>query len=408
MLLPSPPHRHGTAPRTGVLLINLGTPEAPTAAAVRPYLKEFLGDPRVVEMPRVLWWLILNGIILNTRPKKSAEKYAKIWTAEGSPLLVHTRRQAGLLVDALNSSSLGRGGIPQRAQEHSASTTGVRWMRCTYPPYEIASAGGHLPHEEHGGLSEGGNIVAFAMRYGSPSIATALSRLREQGCMRILALPLYPQYSSSTTATAFDALFSVLAQTRNLPEIRTVRSFHDHPAYIHALAANISEYWASHGRPGKLLMSFHGVPRDTLDKGDPYHCECQKTGRLLAEALGLVESEYALTFQSRFGKAAWLQPYTAATLEALGRQGLGRLDVVCPGFVGDCLETLEEIALEGKAIFLEAGGKEYRYIPALNEHPQWIAALAAIAREHLVGWEPRGVVDAKACRERALALGAKD
>jgi len=366
MFLPEPPYRHGTAPRTGILLINLGTPEAPTAAAVRPYLKEFLGDPRVVEMPRVLWWLILNGIILNTRPKKSAEKYAKIWTAEGSPLLVHTRRQADLLATALNS------------------------------PF---SAGG-------GGSASAETLIAYAMRYGSPSIAAGLSRLREQGCTRILAFPLYPQYSASTTATAFDALFSLLAQTRNMPEIRTVRSFHDHPAYIAALAANIGEYWAAHGRPDKLLMSFHGVPRDTLDKGDPYHCECQKTGRLLAEALGLGEADYAITFQSRFGRAEWLQPYTAATLEALGKQGIGRLDVVCPGFVGDCLETLEEIALEGKAIFLEAGGKKYRYIPALNEHSQWIAALAAIAREHLAGWEPRGADQSG--RARALALGAND
>lgn len=377
MFLPEPPYRHGTLPRTGILLINLGTPEAPTAAAVRPYLKEFLGDPRVVEMPRALWWLILNGIILNTRPKKSAEKYAKIWTAEGSPLLVHTRRQAGLLAKALNS------------------------------PYEIAPAG-DMPREDHGEMGEGSYIVAFAMRYGSPSIAAALSRLREQGCTRTLAFPLYPQYSSSTTATAFDALFSVLAQTRNMPEIRTVRSFHDHPAYIAALAANTGEYWAAHGKPDKLLMSFHGVPHDTLDKGDPYHCECQKTGRLLAEALGLAASDYALTFQSRFGKAAWLQPYTAATLEALGKQGIGRLDVVCPGFVGDCLETLEEIALEGKALFLAAGGKEYRYIPALNEHPQWISALAAIARENLTGWDGRDAGEAEASRMRALAMGASN
>ena len=372
MFLPEPPYRHGAAPRTGLMLMNLGTPEAPTAAAVRPYLKEFLGDPRVVEMPRALWWLILNGIILNTRPKKSAEKYAKIWTAEGSPLLVHTRRQADLLAKALNSPSPALTG---RVDKRSASTE---------------------------------TLIEYAMRYGSPSIAAALSRLREQGCTRILAFPLYPQYSASTTATAFDALFAWLAQTRNMPEIRTVRSFHDHPAYIAALAANIGEYWAAHGRPDKLLMSFHGVPRDTLDQGDPYHCECQKTGRLLAEALGLAASDYALTFQSRFGRAAWLQPYTAATLEALGKQGVGRLDVVCPGFVGDCLETLEEIALEGKALFLAAGGKEFRYIPALNEHPQWISALAAIACEHLAGWDGCDATEAKVSRARALALGAED
>jgi len=354
--LAAPPYRHGTQPRTGILLINLGTPDAPTAAAVRPYLKEFLGDPRVVEIPRALWWLILNGVILNTRPKKSAEKYAQIWTSEGSPLLVHTQRQAKLLQDALDKE----------------------------------------------------RIVTYAMRYGKPSIPAALANLREQGCTRILALPLYPQYSASTTATAFDALFATLARTRNMPEIRMVRSFHDHPAYIAALAANIADYWAAHGRPDKLLMSFHGVPRYTLDKGDPYHCECRKTGRLLGEALGLAEDDYLITFQSRFGRAAWLQPYTAATLAELGKQGMGRLDVVCPGFVGDCLETLEEIALEGKATFLGAGGKDYHYIPALNEHPRWIAGLAEIAGEHLAGWGGHAAKDGEASRTRALALGAKD
>jgi ferrochelatase len=248
------------------------------------------------------------------------------------------------------------------------------------------------------------------MRYGNPSIPAVLARLREQGCTRILAFPLYPQYSASTTATAFDALFATLAQIRNQPEIRTVRSFHDHPAYIAALAANVGEYWTAHGRPDKLLMSFHGVPRYTLEQGDPYHCECRKTGRLLAEALGLGEADYAITFQSRFGRAAWLQPYTAATLEALGKQGAGRLDVVCPGFVGDCLETLEEIALEGKAIYLNAGGREYNYIPALNEHPQWIAALESIVREHLAGWGNRENAGdaAAASRTRALAWGARD
>ena len=356
--LPEPPYRHGTPARTGILLVNLGTPEAPTAAAVRPYLKQFLSDPRVVEIPRALWWLILNGVILNVRPRKSAEKYAQVWTAEGSPLLVHTRRQAQLLGEAL--------------------------------------------------AGEGGVLVEYAMRYGNPSIPAVLARMREQHCTRILVFPLYPQYSASTTATVFDALFEVLRHTRNQPEIRTVRSFHDHPAYIAALAANIGEYWAVHGRPDKLLMSFHGVPRATLELGDPYHCECRKTGRLLAEALGLAAEQYAVTFQSRFGRAEWLQPYTAATLAQLGREGTGRLDVVCPGFPSDCLETLEEIALEGKVTFLEAGGREYRYIPALNEHPRWLAALADIAREHLGGWQPASAQDAAASRERALALGARD
>ncbi len=353
--LPEPPYHHGQAARTAVLLVNLGTPEAPTAAAVRTYLKEFLSDPRVVEIPRVLWWLILNGIILNTRPRKSAEKYAQVWTVEGSPLLVHTKRQAAAL--------------------------------------QVA-------------FSDGDVLVEYAMRYGNPSIASVVAHLKEQGVTRILAMPLYPQYSASTTATVFDALFATLARIRNQPEIRTVRSFHDHPAYIAALAANVEEYWAAHGRPDKLLMSFHGVPRYTLDKGDPYHCECRKTARLLAEALALQDGQYVVTFQSRFGRAEWLQPYTAATLEELGKQGLGRLDVVCPGFVSDCLETLEEIALEGKATFLSAGGGDYRYIPALNDHRRWIAGLAEIVREHLAGWP--GERAAVAGRECALALGAKD
>lgn len=403
-LLPEPPYRHGTLSRTGILLINLGTPEAPTAAAVQPYLKEFLGDPRVVEMPRALWWLILNGIILNTRPKKSAEKYAQIWTAEGSPLLVHTRRQAGLLGEALNVPS----SPACRVDKHSASTEAMETPTALTLTLSRGEREQTAAPPKHGGAES--VLIEYAMRYGSPSIAAGVARLREQGCTRILALPLYPQYSSSTTATAFDALFDILSKIRNLPEIRTVRSFHDHPAYIAALTANIGEYWAEHGRPDKLVMSFHGVPRYTLDKGDPYHCECQKTGRLLAQALKLEAQHYQITFQSRFGRAEWLQPYTAATLAELGKQGIKRLDVVCPGFVGDCLETLEEIAMEGKATFLNAGGKEYRYIPALNEHPQWISALAAIAGEHLAGWENSANTgdEAAASRAHALALGAKD
>ncbi|MBS4099478.1 MAG: ferrochelatase [Sulfuricella sp.] len=384
MFLPEPPYRHGQPARTAVLLVNLGTPQAPTAAAVRPYLKEFLSDPRVVEMPRVLWWLILNGVILNTRPRKSAEKYAQVWMAEGSPLLVHTQRQAALLGELLELP------FPADSGDALTPTLSQRERGQTAVPLKSGGAGSVL--------------TAYAMRYGQPSIASVLAKLKEQGCTRILTLPLYPQYSASTTATVFDALFAALAQTRNQPEIRTVRGFHDHPAYIAALAANVCDFWAAHGKSDKLLMSFHGVPRATLDLGDPYHCECLKTGRLLAEALALQPEEYRVTFQSRFGRAEWLQPYTAATLEELGKQGVKRLDVVCPGFVADCLETLEEIALEGKASFLNAGGGEYRYIPALNEHPQWIAALVAIAGEHLGGW-PGECADPHS-RERALAAGA--
>jgi ferrochelatase len=333
-----PGYTHGQPTRTGVLLVNLGTPAAPTAQALRPYLKEFLSDPRVVEIPRALWWLILNGIILNTRPKKSAEKYAAVWTSDGSPLKAHTEKQAKLL----------KGWLGER----------------------IASP----------------LVVDYAMRYGEPSIAGALDKMKAAGCDRILLLPAYPQYAASTTATANDAAFDWLKSVRNQPALRTVRHYHDHPAYIHALAANVRDFWQMHGRPDVLLMSFHGVPRVALDRGDPYHCECQKTGRLLAEALGLEAKQYRLSFQSRFGRAEWLQPYTDRTLEALAREGVQRVDIVAPGFTADCLETLEELAMEGRASFIGAGGKDFHYIPALNEHPRWIEALGRIALENLGSW----------------------
>ena len=357
-----PEHAHGAPLRVGVLLVNLGTPEAPTAAALRPYLKEFLSDPRVVEIPRALWWLILNGIILNTRPHKSAEKYAAIWTREGSPLKVHTEKQAKLLKGWLG--------------EHSTAPV----------------------------------VVEYAMRYGRPAIPEVLTRMKTTGCDRILVLPAYPQYAASSTASAFDAAFAWLAATRNQPALRTVKHYHDDAGYIQALAANLRDYWQMHGRPEVLVMSFHGVPRFTLDKGDPYHCECQKTARLLAAALGLEPAQFRVTFQSRFGRAEWLQPYTDKTLEALGREGVARVDVVAPGFTADCLETLEELAMEGRASFLAAGGKEFHYVPALNEHPHWIAALGKIVLDNLGSWlDEAGVRDDEAyqlSRRRALALGA--
>jgi ferrochelatase len=229
-------------------------------------------------------------------------------------------------------------------------------------------------------------MVEYAMRYGNPSVSDTLARMKAMGCDRILILPSYPQYAASSTATAFDAAYAWLQKTRNQPALRTLKHYHDHPAYIQALAANIRDTWQMHGRPDVLLMSFHGVPRYTLEKGDPYHCECQKTARLLAAALGLDPKQFRLTFQSRFGRAEWLQPYTDKTLEALGREGVNRVDVVAPGFTADCLETLEELAMEGRASFLAAGGKTFRYIPALNEHPRWIEALGRIALENLGGW----------------------
>jgi ferrochelatase len=358
--LAEPAHAHGTPARTAILLVNLGTPEAPTPGAVRRYLKEFLSDPRVVEIPRPLWWLILNGIILNFRPAKSAAKYAQIWDRDGSPLKVHTERQTKLLR-------------------------------------------GYLGAQGHQTL-----VVDYAMRYGNPSIATVLTRLKEQRCERILVLPLYPQYAASTTATALDAVSDFFRRTRNIPELRMVKHFHDHPAYVAALAAGVRKHWAQHGKPDKLLMSFHGLPRFALERGDPYHCECQKTARLLAEALALAPEQYQLSFQSRFGRAEWLQPYTAATLANWGKQGLRRVDVVCPGFVADCLETLEEIGMEGKAEFLKAGGGEFHAIPCLNESDAWIQALAQVALEHLRGWNehPQDAPELERSRARAMALGA--
>ena len=339
--LPVASYAHDTAPRTAVLLVNLGTPDAPEPAAVRRYLKEFLSDPRVVEIPRAIWLPILYGIILTVRPRKSAAKYATIWTPAGSPLRVHSEQQALLL----------RGYLGSRGVDVD---------------------------------------VVLAMRYGQPSIERALGQLREKHVGRLLVLPLYPQYSATTTATVFDAVHAVLARTRNVPEVRWVRHFHDQPRYIEALKLNVLDYWKQNGRAqdvgGKLLMSFHGVPRRTLDLGDPYHCECQKTGRLLAEALHLSKDEYAISFQSRFGKAEWLKPYTAATLHELGRKGTKRIDVVCPGFVADCLETLEEIAIEGKQEFVGAGGKEYHYIPCVNGAPPFIEALADLVESHVQGW----------------------
>jgi ferrochelatase len=338
--LPEPPHDHAKPQQTAILLINLGTPDQPTGPALKRYLKEFLSDPRVVEIPKLVWWFILNGVILQLRPKKSAAKYAAVWTQEGSPLRVHTEKLAKLL-----KGSLG--------------VAGVR--------VEVVSA----------------------MRYGQPSVASVIERLRAANNTRILCIPLYPQYAGSTSATALDAVYRHLTEVRNQPEIRTVRSFPDHPGYIRALEASVREHWMKHGFPEadyRLVMSFHGVPKRTFDLGDPYFCECQKTGRLLREALGLSEQQMPLCFQSRFGKAEWLRPYTAPTLEALAKSGVKRVDVICPGFVGDCLETLEEIAMEGKESFLTAGGKEFHYIPCLNERADWVKAMHDLAITHLAGW----------------------
>ena len=356
-----PPFNHGQMARTAVLFCNLGTPDTPTPTDVRRFLREFLSDRRVVEIPRLLWLLILHGIILRVRPAKSAAKYASIWTPEGSPLKLWTEKQAKLL----------QGWLAQRGHDVK---------------------------------------VRYAMRYGSNSIASQLDALKAEGTTRVLILPAYPQYSATTTASVFDAVYAWAAQVRTLPELRFVNHYHDDPGYIKALALSIQRHWQTHGRADQLLMSFHGVPERTLHLGDPYHCECQKTARLLAEQLGLTPTQYKVTFQSRLGRAKWLQPYTEPTLIALGKAGVKRVDVVCPGFTSDCLETLEEIAMEGRAAFLKAGGQEFHYIPCLNDDSAWITALCELTQQHLAGWPTQAGASAPeraASRAAALALGAK-
>ena len=357
---PEPDYAHGSPSRTAVLLCNLGTPDAPTPSAVRRYLAEFLSDRRVVEIPRLLWWLILHGVILRTRPAKSAQKYASIWTPEGSPLKVWTDKQAKLL-------------------------------------------GGYLGERGHA------VTVRYAMRYGNPSIPTVLDALKAQGVTRVLILPLYPQYSGPTTASVNDAIYRWAQTVRTLPELRFVNRYHDDAGYIAALAKRVEDHWMSHGRPDRLVLSFHGVPKRTLTLGDPYHCECLKTARLLGERLKLGKDDLLVTFQSRLGRAEWLQPYTEPTLIALARQGVKHVDVMCPGFTSDCLETLEEIDQEAREAFLNAGGSEFNYLPCLNDRHEWIAALADIAVNHLQGWPTQAQPDLAALeaqRQAATAMGA--
>ena len=329
---------HEQQPRVGILVTNLGTPRAPEKKALRAYLKEFLSDPRVVEIPRLLWWFILNGVILNIRPARSAASYRTVWTDQGSPLLTHTRNQA----EALRTSLAGQFG--DRV------------------------------------------IIEFAMRYGGPSIPEVVQGMLEQGVRKLVVLPLYPQYSGSTTGSTFDALAGDFTRRRWLPELRFVTHYHDHPAYISALADSVRAYRAAHGSADKLMFSFHGVPQRYLDEGDPYHCECLKTARLVAEELGLEKSDYLATFQSRFGREPWLQPYTDETLKGLPSQGVKSVQVVCPGFAADCLETLEEIAVENRDYFLSAGGDRFDYIPCLNSSPAHIACLQTVITEQLSGW----------------------
>ena len=362
----SPQYEHGLPESLGVLLVNLGTPDAPTPVAVRRYLKQFLSDPRVVEIPRILWWIILHGYILRVRPTRSARMYEKIWTDDGSPLLIH-------------SQDIAESIRQQIAARISGSVS-----------------------------------VELGMSYGMPSLDAALERLYQQGARRIVCLPLYPQYSGTTTASVFDAVTGALSRQRWVPEFRFISHYHDARGYIAAQAQNIREYWEQNGRGQKLLFSFHGVPKATFTDGDPYHCQCQKTARLIAESLELGDEDWAVSFQSRVGRAEWLRPYTDETVAIFGDAGLQRLDVVCPGFAADCLETLEEIAMQNAALFKTSGGDSLNYIPALNARDDHVAFLIRLIEKHVAGW-PESSTDWSASdsareqdksRQRALAMGA--
>lgn len=360
-------YQHKTMGCTGVLVCNLGSPDAPTPAAVRRYLGEFLWDPRIIEMSRPLWWLILHGIILRTRPKKSAHAYQTVWTDEGSPLIVISKRQSEALQRTLETS------IPGPVK------------------------------------------VEMAMRYGNPSISSALQRLQQANARRILVLPLYPQYSATTTASIFDAVMDELKTWRWLPEMRYVNHYHDDKLYIRALAQSILDHFEQKGKPQKLIFSFHGMPKRNLLSGDPYFCECHKTARLSAKQLGLADDQWMVTFQSRFGKLEWLKPYTDKTLEQLAQDGMKNVAVVCPAFSADCLETLEEIEVENRDIFLKAGGESFSYIPALNDRQDHVEALAELALRHMQGWPEldeewnisHASRAAEECAEHAMAKGAK-
>lgn len=363
-------YQHDRQAKLGILLTNLGTPDEPTKKGLKPYLAEFLWDPRIVEPPphRAVWWLILHGIILQFRPKAKAHDYETIWGkfGPGAPLLDITLAQAE--------------GIAQRLK-----------ARFTQSPIE----------------------VDIAMRYGNPSMTKGLDALRQKGCERLLVLPLYPQYAAATSGSTWDALADALKQWRRIPDLRFVSHYHKHPGYIQALANSVKEYWAEHGRPDKLLMSFHGIPQRYLDNGDSYHCECHATGRLLAEALELTKEDYLVSFQSLFGKEEWIKPYTDATIKSLPAQGVKNLHVICPGFSADCLETVEEIDEENRGYFMEAGGETYHYIPALNSRDDHLDALTDIIVQHCQGWPEVAIPydsysdeqERHNIRERARAMG---
>lgn len=350
---------HGKNECIGVLLANLGTPEQPETSSVRRYLAEFLADRRVVEIPRIVWFGLLYGVILRRRSPQTAKLYRSIWLPEGSPLMVYSRR----ISDALGNK-----------------------LKRRFP---------------------GPVKVALAMRYGKPSIMQGLEELHQQGARRLLVLPLYPQYSATTTASVFDAVARELAHWRWVPETRFINQYHDDKGYISALAASVENHWQDNGREGVLLMSFHGLPQRNLQQGDPYFCQCHKTARLLAQALDLTEDQWQISFQSRFGKAQWVQPYTNKMLVKLAQRGVERVDVICPGFPADCLETLQEMNMENREVFLQAGGQQYHYIQALNDADKHIDALLEIITQHVQGWpESAASWDAGAVEQVAIQTQA--
>lgn len=321
---------HDKKPKVGVLITNLGTPEAPTASALRDYLREFLSDPRVVEIPRIIWMMILHGIVLRVRPKKSAALYKTVWTDEGSPLMVISQKQKAKIAKALEA-------------KHGENVT-----------------------------------VDLAMRYGNMTIENALNNFQKEGVNDIVVLPLYPQYSGPTTASTFDAVVKAMQKWRWIPSLHFISGYHDNAKYIQALAHSVNEHIKQHGKPDKLVLSYHGMPKLFLEQGDPYYCFCCMTTRLLTEALGFGQDDYVTTFQSRFGKAEWLKPYTDVTLEKLAKEGNKHIAIISPAFSADCLETLEELEHENRAVFIEAGGETYHYIPALNDDELHIEALVDV------------------------------
>ena len=331
-------YSHGSLAPLGILLTNLGTPAAPTPAALRSYLREFLSDPRVVEIPKPLWWFILNGFILPFRPKRSAKIYQKIWTAQGSPLLTHMQQLTTKL-------------------EQQLALTLARPIK-----------------------------IALGMRYGNPSIAEGLTQLRQANARQILLLPLYPQYASATTGSSFDAISNSLKTWRFVPEIRFINQYADFAPYIEVLANRIRQHWQTQGQRNHLLFSFHGIPKRSQLAGDPYYCYCHKTARLVTEKLELAVEDWSLVFQSRFGKAEWLQPYCDKTLAQLPSKGITEVDMICPGFAVDCLETLEEIDMQNRNLFLAAGGKKFHYIPALNAQDDHIEVIAQLIQDNLQNW----------------------